>query len=89
MMGLTAPLTVVGTNISGRDLILIVGGSSSRKKYHGDHSSRVRSPFFRRPPLAALIVQIMLLDIVFPDSIISNRHGCDRAVTAVSWRLVS
>ena len=68
---LTAPLfTVLGEEISGRDLVLIVGGlfllTKSTREIHerlegeeGEKSVRVR------PSLASVLVQIMLLDIVF------------------------
>jgi predicted tellurium resistance membrane protein TerC len=75
---LTKPLfTVVGTNISGRDLILILGGlflmAKSTHEIHeklegeeGHASSRVAASF------ASVIIQIMLLDIVFSlDSVIT------------------
>ncbi|HET6421173.1 MAG TPA: TerC family protein [Geobacteraceae bacterium] len=78
MMKLTAPLfAVLGNKISGRDLILIVGGlfllGKSTMEIHeklegaeGHSSARAVSSF------TALIVQIMLLDIVFSlDSIIT------------------
>ncbi len=78
MMKLTAPLfSVMGNEISGRDLILIIGGlfllGKSTMEIHekleggeGQTSARAVSSF------AALIVQIMLLDIVFSlDSIIT------------------
>ena len=75
---LTAPLfAVLGHEISGRDLILIVGGlfliAKSTHEMHqrlegeeGESSSRVA------PSFAAVIVQILLLDIVFSlDSVIT------------------
>ena len=78
LMGLTAPLfTVVGNEISGRDLILISGGlfllwkstMEIHEKLEGDEvvaSARVGVTF------GAVIVQILLLDIVFSlDSIIT------------------
>ncbi len=78
MMKLTSPLfSVLDNEISGRDLILIVGGlfllGKSTMEIHerlegveGQTSTRAVSSF------AALIVQIMLLDIVFSlDSIIT------------------
>ncbi len=78
MIRLTAPLfTVVGTNISGRDLILILGGlfllAKSTHEIHdklegeeGHASGRVAASF------ASVIIQIMLLDIVFSlDSVIT------------------
>ncbi|HSB24561.1 MAG TPA: TerC family protein [Burkholderiaceae bacterium] len=78
IVGLVAPLfTVLGQEISGRDLILIVGGLfliwKSTSEIHqslegeeGRASSAVKATF------AAVIVQIMLIDIVFSlDSIIT------------------
>src|SRR5687767_10137889 len=75
---LTAPLfTVVGTEISGRDLILILGGlflmGKSVYEIHdklegeeGHASKKVAATF------ASVIFQIMLLDIVFSlDSVIT------------------
>ena len=75
---LTAPLfTVLGEEISGRDLVLIIGGlfllTKSTREIHerlegeeGETSVRVR------PSLASVLIQIMLLDIVFSlDSVIT------------------
>jgi len=75
---LTAPwFTVVGQEISGRDLILILGGlfllAKSTYEIHdklegeeGHGSKRVAASF------ASVIIQIMLLDIVFSlDSVIT------------------
>ena len=75
---LTAPLfTVFGYEISGRDLILILGGLfligkatlEIHERLEGDHAkgeTRVA------PSFAAVITQIMLLDIVFSlDSVIT------------------
>jgi predicted tellurium resistance membrane protein TerC len=78
VMGLTAPIfTVVGQEISGRDLILLVGGlfliAKSTHEIHeklegeeGHGGSKVAASF------AGVIVQILLLDIVFSlDSVIT------------------
>ncbi len=78
LIGLTAPLfTVLGEEISGRDLILLAGGlflvAKSTYEMHqrlegeeGHKSARVRAVF------ASVIVQILLLDIVFSlDSVIT------------------
>jgi predicted tellurium resistance membrane protein TerC len=75
---LTAPLfTVLGEEISGRDLVLILGGlfllAKSTHEIHerlegeeGEASTRVK------PSLVNVLVQIMLLDIVFSlDSVIT------------------
>jgi predicted tellurium resistance membrane protein TerC len=78
VIGLTAPLfTLLGQEISGRDLILIFGGlfllGKSTYEIHenlegeeGHSSARVRATF------ASVLVQIVLLDIVFSlDSVIT------------------
>ncbi len=78
IIGLTAPLfTVFGQEISGRDLILIAGGlfliwkstgeiHQSLEGEEGHSSSAVKATF------AAVIVQIMIVDMVFSlDSIIT------------------
>jgi predicted tellurium resistance membrane protein TerC len=75
---LTAPLfTVLGEEISGRDLVLILGGlfllAKSTHEIHerlegeeGQASARVK------PSYVSVLVQIMLLDIVFSlDSVIT------------------
>ena len=78
VMGLTAPLfAVLGYEISGRDVILLVGGlfliGKSTLEIHeklegveGHGSARVAKSF------ASVIIQILLLDIVFSlDSVIT------------------
>lgn len=78
IMGLTAPLfAVFGKEISGRDLILLIGGlfliGKSTFEIHdklegeaGHASARVPASF------AAVLIQIMLLDVVFSlDSVIT------------------
>jgi len=75
---LTAPLfTILGEEISGRDLVLIVGGLfllfKSTREIHdrlegeeGEASARIA------PSLTSVLIQIMLLDIVFSlDSVIT------------------
>ena len=78
VIGLTAPLfTVLQQEISGRDLILLVGGlfliAKSTHEIHqrleGDegHASGMTAPTF-----TSVIVQILLLDMVFSlDSVIT------------------
>ena len=78
VIGLTAPLfTALGNEISGRDLVLIIGGlflvaKSTREiheKLEGAHGSKSATvgPSFR-----SVIIQILLLDIVFSlDSVIT------------------
>jgi predicted tellurium resistance membrane protein TerC len=78
IIGLTAPLfSILGEEISGRDLVLILGGlfllAKSTHEIHGnlegggDHGSLRAAPSF-----TAVLIQIMLLDIVFSlDSVIT------------------
>ena len=79
IMRLTEPLvTVLGNEISGRDVILIAGGlfllAKSTFEIHerlegGDESHEVKAA---RVSFPAIIVQILLLDIVFSfDSVIT------------------
>ena len=85
VIGLTAPLfSVVGQEISGRDIILIVGGlfliAKSTHEMHqrlegeeGESSARVAASF------RGVIIQILLLDIVFSlDSVITAVGMVDR-----------
>lgn len=78
VIGLTAPLfRVIGQDISGRDLILLLGGlfllgkatleiHESLEGQEGHASDRVA------PTFAGVIVQILLLDVVFSlDSVIT------------------
>ena len=77
VMGLTTPLFTIGKEISGRDLILIIGGlfliAKSTHEIHeklegeeGAASAKVAASF------TAVIIQILLLDIVFSlDSVIT------------------
>jgi predicted tellurium resistance membrane protein TerC len=78
VIGLTAPLfTVLGQEISGRDVILILGGlfllGKSTYEIHenlegeeGHSSARVRATF------GSVLVQIVILDLVFSlDSVIT------------------
>jgi predicted tellurium resistance membrane protein TerC len=78
MVKLTAPLvTILGFELSGRDLILLIGGlflivkstMEIHEKLEGDdgHSNAKGAPIFAR-----VIVQILLLDLVFSlDSVIT------------------
>jgi len=79
MMQLTAPLfAVFGQEISGRDLILIVGGTFLvGKSVHEIHDKleaqhEAQSATARGASFVAILIQIMLLDIVFSlDSVIT------------------
>jgi predicted tellurium resistance membrane protein TerC len=75
---LTAPLfTVLGEEISGRDLVLIVGGlfllGKSTHEIHDRLEGEEGGTAVRvKPSLTSILVQIMLLDIVFSlDSVIT------------------
>ena len=96
LVGLTAPLfTVLAQELSGRDLILIAGGLfliwKSTREIHqllegeeGEASARVR------PSFAAVIFQIMLIDLVFSlDSIITAVGMVDEIQIMVAAVVVS
>jgi len=75
---LTAPLfTVLGEEISGRDLVLIVGGlflltKSTREIHERLEGEESETSVKVRPSLASVLIQIMFLDIVFSlDSVIT------------------
>lgn len=78
VIGLTAPLfTVVGQEISGRDLVLLIGGlfllAKSTHEIHGslegEEGHRSAKVY---PSLAGVLIQIALLDMVFSlDSVIT------------------
>jgi len=88
---LTEPLfTVVGLDISGRDLILIGGGlfligkatMEIHDKLEGEESHGLAR---KAPSFSAVIVQIMLLDIVFSlDSVITAVGMADEILIMVA-----
>ena len=81
MMQLTAPLfAVLGQDISGRDLILIVGGTflvgksvhEIHDKLEVQHEQQGGATTARGASFLAILIQILLLDIVFSlDSVIT------------------
>jgi predicted tellurium resistance membrane protein TerC len=78
VIGLTAPLfSVLGEEISGRDLVLLLGGlfllGKSTHEIHGNLEGEEGEGSARvAPSLASVLIQIMLLDIVFSlDSVIT------------------
>ena len=96
LVGLTAPLfTITGTEISGRDLILLLGGLflvwKSTKEMHQlsegeeDHASgKVRAAF------TAIILQIIIIDMVFSlDSIITAVGMVDQVSVMIAAVMVS
>jgi len=96
VMGLTEPLfTIFNYAISGRDLILLVGGlfliGKSTHEIHGSlegeegHASRKVYASF-----ASVIVQIMLLDIVFSlDSVITAVGMVDNIWVMIAAVIIS
>ncbi|HET8648099.1 MAG TPA: TerC family protein [Vicinamibacteria bacterium] len=91
LVGLTRPwFTLFGTGISGRDLVLLVGGLflvakatyEIHDKLEGEegHASRRVAPSF-----TSVIIQIMLLDIVFSlDSVITAVGMVDQIAVMVA-----
>ncbi|MBI3792998.1 MAG: TerC family protein [Gemmatimonadetes bacterium] len=81
LVSLTAPLLVAGSvKLSGRDLVLLVGGlflifKATREihaKLEGPETEAHGAPARKVPAFSAVIVQIMLIDIVFSlDSVIT------------------
>jgi predicted tellurium resistance membrane protein TerC len=79
VIGLTAPLfSVLGEEISGRDLVLILGGlfllAKSTHEIHDNLEGEEESEKSLRvaPSLVSVLIQIALLDIVFSlDSVIT------------------
>ncbi|MBM3737272.1 MAG: TerC family protein [Acidobacteria bacterium] len=96
IMRLTAPLFgVAGQEISGRDLILLIGGlfligKATREIHHklegaeGDADSTVKASF------ASVILQVLLVDVVFSlDSVITAVGMVDRISIMVAAVLIS
>jgi predicted tellurium resistance membrane protein TerC len=78
VIGLTRPLvTVLGREISGRDLVLLVGGlfllaKSTREIHDKLEGTEGEGSAKAGPSFAAVLFQIMMLDIVFSlDSVIT------------------
>ena len=80
IVGLTAPLfTVLGNDISGRDLILLAGGLFLLWKATGeihelleDHGDGHKPASAARATFGAIILQVIIIDLVFSlDSIIT------------------
>jgi predicted tellurium resistance membrane protein TerC len=96
VIGLTAPLfSVVGQEISGRDLVLLIGGlfllAKSTHEIHGSlegdegHKSAKIYPSF-----VGVLIQIALLDIVFSlDSVITAVGMVDNLWVMISAVVVS
>ena len=85
IVGLTAPLfTITGTEISGRDLILLLGGlflvwKSTREIHQLTEGEEDHAPGKVRAAFTAIILQIIIIDMVFSlDSIITAVGMVDR-----------
>jgi predicted tellurium resistance membrane protein TerC len=97
VMRLTAPLfTVMSNEISGRDLILIIGGlfllAKSTHEIHNKLEGESEAEKSKRAAtsFAAVIVQIMLLDIVFSlDSVITAIGMANRVSIMVIAVIIS
>jgi len=88
---LTAPLfTIFNQEISGRDLILIIGGlfliaKSTHEIHQKLEGEEGRSSSYVAPTFTSIIVQILLLDIVFSlDSVITAVGMVDQIGIMVS-----
>jgi predicted tellurium resistance membrane protein TerC len=93
---LTAPLfTVLEQEISGRDLVLIVGGLflmwKSTREIHGNLEGEEGEASTKvAPTLGAVLIQIMLLDVVFSlDSVITAVGMVDEIGVMIAAVVVS
>jgi predicted tellurium resistance membrane protein TerC len=96
IMGLTQPLfSALGREISGRDLILVIGGTfllakATREIHHkleGEDRSRTATA---HASFTSVIVQIMLLDIVFSlDSVITAVGVADHLTVMIIAVLIA
>lgn len=99
LVGLTAPLFVAGSvKLSGRDLVLLVGGlflifKATREIHHkleGGEEGPGAGPGKKVPTFAAVIVQIMLIDIVFSlDSVITAVGMVSQVAIMIAANLVA
>ncbi len=96
LVGLTAPLfTVLGQEISGRDLILILGGlflvwKSTTEIHDSLEGEEGATSGAVKATLAAVIVQIMIVDLVFSlDSIITAVGMVDDVRVMIAAVIVS
>ncbi len=96
LMRLTEPLfTIANTEISGRDLILLLGGLflmyKSVKEIHGKIEGAGKpAGMTRKANFASVIAQIIVLDLVFSfDSVITAVGMVDRIEVMIAAVLVS
>lgn len=78
VMGLTKPLFTIGTEFSGRDILLLIGGlfliAKATKEIHRriEGEEEIDPSKKKYPSVAGTLFQIMLLDLVFSlDSVIT------------------
>lgn len=78
VMGLTKPIITIGTELSGRDILLLVGGlfliAKATKEIHKriEGEEELDASKKKYPSVVSTLIQIMLLDIVFSlDSVIT------------------
>ncbi|HEX6071171.1 MAG TPA: TerC family protein [Longimicrobiaceae bacterium] len=90
IIGLTAPLfTVVGQEISGRDLILLIGGlfllaKSTTEIHHKLEGESSGGPKAKAATFGAVIVQIGLMDLIFSlDSVITAVGMADEIMVMI------
>ena len=100
VMGLTEPLvTVLGEAISGRDLILLLGGvfllwKSATEIFHvtegGTSAGGADGAGARTPTFAGVVAQVLLLDLVFSlDSVITAVGMADHIAIMCAAILIS
>ena len=90
IIGLTAPLfTVIGQEISGRDLILLIGGlfliaKATTEIHHKLEGETTGGPAAKAATFGAVIVQIGLMDLIFSlDSVITAVGMADHIMVMI------
>src|SRR3954464_10793911 len=96
IVGLTAPLfTLLDSNISGRDLILLAGGlflvwKSTKEIHHLTEGGDDQVSGALKAAFAAILVQIIIIDLVFSlDSIITAVGIVDEVAVMIAAVVVS
>ena len=96
IIGLTAPLfSVVGEEISGRDLILLIGGlfllaKSTTEIHHKLEGDSAGGPKAKAATFGAVIAQIGLMDLIFSlDSVITAVGMADEIMVMIIAVVIS
>ncbi|MBC7796039.1 MAG: TerC family protein [Pyrinomonadaceae bacterium] len=96
VIGLTAPLfNVFGKDVSGRDLILIIGGlflmGKATREIHGKLEGEEENETKKTPAsFTSIIIQILLLDLVFSlDSVITAVGMVDQLWVMITAVVIS